>query len=157
MHRTEVLANLTEAVRALFRIVSHIALAEVLASSPRSGRPVSGNSRRLSPTEIDQLVDDYRSGIGSTYTLADIYSVHRTTVSMHLKELGIRLGRQPLNAIEVEHAMDLRRGGLSLNAIGRALDRDPKYIKGVLNRPEAARLLTIDRSDHLPHRSRHQL
>lgn len=77
------------------------------------------------------MVDDYRSGVGSTYTLADIYQVSRMTVSAHLKERGIMLGRQPLNASEVERAIELREEGWSFNAIGRALERDPKTVRAV--------------------------
>jgi len=132
VRRSEVLANLKEAVRALFRIVEHGALAEILAYSPRLGRPVSGANRRLSAAEIDQLVEDYRSGVGSIYDLADIYGVHRNTVSVHLKERGVMIGKQPLNDREVHRARALRQDGFSLNAIGRALGRDPKTVKAAV-------------------------
>jgi DNA-binding NarL/FixJ family response regulator len=133
VHRSEVLANLTEAVRALFRIVEHGALAEILAYSPRPGRPVSGANRRLSAAEIDQLVEDYRSGVGSIYDLAYIYGVHRNTVAVHLKGRGVLLGHQPLNEREADRAIALRKEGLSFNAIGRALGRDPKTVKAVVS------------------------
>ena len=132
VHRSELSGNLTATVRTLFRIVEHGALAEILAYSPRLGRPVSGANRRLSAAEIDQLVEDYRSGVGSIYDLADIYGVHRNTVSVHLKERGVMIGKQPLNDREVHRARALRQDGFSLNAIGRALGRDPKTVKAAV-------------------------
>lgn len=132
MHRTEVLANLTEAVRALLRTVEHGSLAEMLAYAPRPGRPASGTNRRLSATEVDQLVEDYRSGVGSIYDLADMYGAHPSTIAQHLKGRGVRLGPLTLQDFEARRAQELHAQGLSLNAIGRAMGRDPKTVKAAL-------------------------
>ena len=104
----------------------------VLSQEPRPSRVVSGRNRRLSSHDVDQLVADYRRGIGSVYVLADIYGVHRSTIALHLKERGVRLGRQPLRPSEIKRARELHEKGQSLNAIGRSLGRDPKTVKAVV-------------------------
>jgi len=98
---------------ALFRIVERGALAEALTHSPRPRRPVRGCNRRLSVTEVDQLVEDYRSSEGSIYDLADIYSVHRSTVYVPLKERGVLLGPSPLQDFEAKRAREPHAQGLS--------------------------------------------
>lgn len=132
MHRSEVLANLTAAMRVLCNLVARGELSEVLAASPRPGRPITGANRRLSPAEIDQIVEDYKTGVGSIYDLADIYGVHRNTVAQHLKARGVQLGGQALSPEEIERAKELARQGLSGNAIGRAMMRDPKTVRRAL-------------------------
>jgi hypothetical protein len=108
-------------------------LAKLLTQTPRLGRPVGGANRRLSPTDVDQLVADYRNGVGSIYDLADLYGVHRNTIAQHLKYRGVRLGPLPLQDFEATRARELHADGLSLNAIGRALGRDPKTVKAGLH------------------------
>jgi DNA-binding CsgD family transcriptional regulator len=75
------------------------------------------------------MVADYRRGGATTYDLADRYGVHRNTVSAHLRARGLKPGHQPLSQEEAIHARTLRAQGLSLNAIGRAVRRDPKTVK----------------------------
>jgi DNA-binding CsgD family transcriptional regulator len=106
---------------------------KLLAQEPRPARPVGGANRRLSPADLDQLVAEYRGGVGSIYDLADIYGVHRNTIAQHLKDRGVLLGPLPLQDFEVERAQELYGQGLSLNAIGRALGRDPKTVKAAVN------------------------
>ena len=132
MHRSEVLANLTEAAKALFRIVERGGLANLMVFEPRAARPTRAANCRLSPLEIEQLVQDYRTGVGSIYVLADKYGLHRNTVASHLKAHDIVLGRLPLDEAETARARELRDEGLSLNAIGRAIGRDPKTVKGAV-------------------------
>lgn len=129
VHRSEVFANLTKPAQALFGIVARGELASLLAQPPRLARPVGGANRRLSPADIDQLVTDYRSGVGSIYDLADLYGVHRNTIAQHLKDRSVRLGPLPLQESEAKRARELHAEGLSLNAIGRMLKRDPKTVK----------------------------
>ena len=133
MHQSEVLANLTKPAKALVGAMARGEIADLLAKEPRPPRPVGGANRRLSPGGIDQLVADYHSDIASIYVLADRYGVHRNTIAQHLKERGVRLGPLPLQDFEAERARELRERGLSLNAIGRALGRDPKTVKAALS------------------------
>jgi hypothetical protein len=129
VHQSEVLANLTKPVEALLGAVSRGEVSEVLSREPRPAQVVSGGNRRLSPADVDQLVADYRAGVGSVYVLADRYGVHRNTVAARLKERGVPLGRQPLDEFETKRARELHDKGLSLNAIGLELGRDPKSVK----------------------------
>ena len=129
VHRSEVLANLTAGVKILFRIIENRELAAILHSEPRGLRPARVGQKHLSGAEIDHLVQDYKSGIGSIYDLADSYGVHRTTIAKHLKIQGVRMRNIPLDVSEVKRARQLRDEGLSLNAIGRKLGRDPKTVK----------------------------
>ena len=132
VHRSEVLANLTTGVKNLVRLVEDDGLTSLLRQEPRIERPGTIGQRRLTTPEIDQLVEDYRS-IRSVYTLAEIYGIHRNTVSQHLKGRGVTIGRRPLVEPEIIRARELHDDGLSLNVIGRALGRDPKTVKTVLD------------------------
>ncbi len=116
-------------MQALFGMVERGEIVKLLAREPRSARPVGGANRRLSPSDVDRLVADYRSGVGSIYDLADLYGAHRNTIAQHLKDRGVRLGPLPLQESEAERARKLHAQGLSLNAIGRTLGRDPKTVK----------------------------
>jgi len=132
VHRSEQLANLSTGVKALLMMLRRGELRTVLSLEPRPARATPGSNRRLSLSDIDQLVADYRGGIRSVYALADIYGVHRSTVALHLKQRGVRLGRLPMEPSEVERARSLHGDGLSLNEIGRRIGRDPKTVKTAL-------------------------
>jgi DNA-binding CsgD family transcriptional regulator len=133
VHRSEVLANLKEVVKGLFGFVQRGELTALLLKDPRD-EPLSRRAqKRLSPAEVDQLVADYRAGECSIYDLADRYGVHRNTIAQHLKGRGFRLGLLPLQELEAARARELHARGLSLNAIGRTLGRDPKTIKVALS------------------------
>ncbi|GAA3734857.1 hypothetical protein GCM10022239_08730 [Leifsonia bigeumensis] len=126
------LANLTTGVKNLVRLVKDGGLAALLGNEPRTERAGISGQRRLTMPEVGQLVEDYRS-VRSVYKLAEIYGIHRNTVSQHLKARGVTIGRQPLVEPEIIRARELHDGGLSLNAIGRALGCDPKTVKSVLD------------------------
>ncbi len=119
-------------MRSLVAIAARGELAQLLTEDVRPARPVGGANRRLCPVEIDQLVTDYHS-LQSIYRVADLYGLHRNTVAQHLKDRGVRLGRLSLQASEIERAQELKDRGLSLNAIGRTLGRDPKTVKAALS------------------------
>ena len=54
--------------------------------------PTRGIVRRLSDEQVSMLVKRYLEG--STMTaLADLFEIHRTTVSLHLKRQGVRSRR----------------------------------------------------------------
>jgi hypothetical protein len=69
------------------------------------------------------------AAIPPAYDLAERYGIHRKTVSARLRARGMRPGHQPLSQEEITRARTLRDQGLSLNAIGRAIGRDPKTVK----------------------------
>lgn len=123
---TEVLANLAEAATSLFRLAESGELAALLLQHPRGQRAESARARRLSPSEVDQLVVDYRS-TRSIRALADRHDVHRNTVASHLKSRGVVVGHQSLNVGESARARELFGEGLSLNAIGRELTSQTSF------------------------------
>ena len=97
----------------------------------RNGQPIHKQVKQLSPAFVDQLITKYQAG-ASFYELWKRHGVHRGTVAKHLKHRGIALGVQPLRSSEVARARERHEQRLSLNAIGRAMRRDPKTVKAVL-------------------------
>ena len=136
VRQSEVLANLRGAVRSLFRLVQNDELSKVLTLDLREPRESARSARRLSPAEIDQIVDQYRAGGRSVYELSDMFKVHRNTVSLHLKERGVSLRRRPMSPTEIAQAIELHSQGMSGNAIGRVLGRDPKTVRRELLPPQ---------------------
>jgi DNA-binding CsgD family transcriptional regulator len=119
-------------MRALCNLLKGGEIAKVLESTARPTMPTAGSNRRLSTVQVEQMIQDYGSGVASIYDLADIYGVHRSTVAQHLKASGVRLRGQPLTSSEIDRADELAKQGLSGNAIGRALARDPKTVRSAL-------------------------
>jgi len=66
---------------------------ERLRQSRRSGRlkaPVNrGIVRQLSDEQVAKLVDRYLDG-ATMLELSELFEIHRTTVSLHLKRQGVR-------------------------------------------------------------------
>jgi hypothetical protein len=129
--QSDVLANIRKQARPLFDFARSPEFARVLAKSVRDEQPTHNQVKQLSPAFVDQLVTEYRAG-ASVYELQKRHGVHRGTVAKHLKIRGITLGVQPLSRIEIALAQELYEQRLSLNAIGRAMGRDPKTIKAVV-------------------------
>lgn len=74
----------------------------------------------LTASEVDRLVDDYRSG-ASVNELAERYGVHRATVSAHLTRRGTPRRRSGLGVEEAAEVVKLHLGGLSMRAIARSM------------------------------------
>lgn len=89
---------------------------------PAQKRPTRAvkRAKRLNSTEVVRLVERYSSG-GTVYELATEFGVHRTTVSEHLKAVGVQMRRQPLTPVQVRNAARLYASGLSLVDVGRHL------------------------------------
>jgi DNA-binding transcriptional ArsR family regulator len=126
------LYNLTTGVNALLGRLQRNGIGSFLDKELRELPSAPLPQRRLTPPQIEQLVLDYKAGVGSIYVLARNYGVDRGTISQHLRAAGLKLGRLPLTDAEVERAAKLRADGHSFNAIGRSLKRDPKTIKKAL-------------------------
>jgi DNA-binding CsgD family transcriptional regulator len=94
---------------------------------------IQRTAKQLSARQIDELVAAYRGGKVSTYELAKKYKVHRNTIAKHLKARGLVVGAQPMSAGEIERACELQAEGLSWNAIGAAMGRDPKTVKKAIS------------------------
>ncbi|WP_140162859.1 helix-turn-helix domain-containing protein [Agreia sp. VKM Ac-1783] len=129
--QSDVLANIRKQARPLFNFARSPEYTRILAKSVRDEQPTRNQVKQLSPAFIDQLVNEYKAG-GSVYELQNRHGVHRSTVAKHLKHRGIALGVQPLSKSEIARAQELYEQRLSLNAIGRAMGRDPKTIKAVV-------------------------
>ena len=132
VHRSEVLANPTEPLQWLSRLIASRTWVALLTRPVRELRPTSHPQRRLSTLEIDQLVREYRGGSGSIYLLAKRYGVHRQTISKILKERGLTLGRTSLSDEESGNVVELFDSGLSPNHIAKQLFRDPKTVRALL-------------------------
>lgn len=104
-------------------------MSKVLAS-PIHDLPVPpGRLRRLSAARADELVGLYRDGTCSTYDLAERFAVNRETVTELLKARGLVVGQQPLSESEKLRIATLSAEGLSANAIGLRVGRDPKTVR----------------------------
>lgn len=131
MHLRDALYNPPTPVKRLFETLhgGHLKGGEPRETKPSTHRRL----KRLSPTDVDQLVREYCDGLGSIYELADRWGVHRNTIAKHLKSRGLKLGRLSLSNDEIRRANKLRAQGQSFSAIGRELGRDPKTVKAALS------------------------
>ena len=76
---------------------------------------------RLTPDELCQLIELYRSGI-STYKLARQFGTDRHTVTGHLRRGGVELRpREKMTPALAEEAKRLYADGHSLAVIGKQL------------------------------------
>jgi DNA-binding transcriptional ArsR family regulator len=129
---SDVLYNLSTGAKRLLGRLHTEGFEALLAGSVRELPNAPAPQRRLSVAQIDQLILDYKAGVGSVYHLARTYGVDRSTISQHLRAAGLKLGRLPLTDAEIERASQLRADGNSFNAIGRTMRRDPKTIRKAL-------------------------
>lgn len=109
-------------------------LAEVLSDSVRHEpeRRELARQRRLSPAEIDMLAAEYSAGAVTVRQLPGKWRVSRNIVTKHLRSRGLELGPQALTRSEIIRGQSLAGMGMSLNAIGREIGRDPKSVKTAL-------------------------
>jgi hypothetical protein len=125
---SDVLANIRKGARPLFNMVRTPEFAHILGGSVRDRRPSFTQARQLSPAFVDQLASEYRAG-ASVYKLQARHGVSRGTIAKYLRGRGLVLGKQPLSQTEIARANELFQQSLSLNAIGRAMGRDPKTVR----------------------------
>lgn len=128
---SEALQNPSTPVVSLMRLVDSPEFGDLLQNEPLEQPEGFDSQTRLSTEDVGQLVDEYRAGT-TVYELQARYGVHRNTVSAHLKQCGVNVGKQPLSESEIARARALHSEGLSLNAIGRTMGRDPKTVKNAL-------------------------
>lgn len=109
---------------------SRPALPQVSDEEPRQYRM----NRRLSPAELEQVFDLYRTGL-STYKLAQRFDTDRHTITSHLRRGGVALrSRQKLTPRIVEQAALLYGQGQSLAVIGKQFDVSPTTIGAALRK-----------------------
>jgi DNA-binding CsgD family transcriptional regulator len=134
VHLTEQLYNPSYAIKKLFKQAREGLIAKLLGNEPRLGERITyKHQRRLTAEQKAMLVDNYKAGGHSIYSLAKIWNISPHTVSTHLRKAGLSIGFKPLSYAEIAEARELRKEGMSFNAIGRRLSRDPKTVKNALN------------------------
>lgn len=133
VRRSEAFTKLRTPVKALFGMVLGDGLSEVLASNIRDVPITPGRQKRLDANQTEELVGSYRSGTCSTYDLAKRFGINREAVTNLLKARGLVVGQQPLSESEKIRIDNLRAEGLSANAIGLQIGRDPKTVRAWLN------------------------
>jgi DNA-binding CsgD family transcriptional regulator len=101
-------------------------------SRPRLGPPVL---RRLTRSEIEEVVTGYRSG-RSLADLAREFGIHHRTVADHLERLGIarRVNLPKMSPADVYRAAARYRAGESLATVGEALSVDASTVQRALRR-----------------------
>lgn len=124
VHRREALANPSTPVKALARLVNSGEFRKLLDQAVRVDRSSTTPQRRLTATEVEQVVLQYRRG-STVYELAASFSINRETATNHLKQAGVTL-RNVIEEREVAQILELFEAGVSANAIGGRIGRDPK-------------------------------
>jgi DNA-binding CsgD family transcriptional regulator len=101
-------------------------------SRRRLGPPVL---RRLTRSEIEEVVSGYRSG-RSLADLAREFGIHHRTVADHLERLGIarRVNLPKMSPADVYRAAARYRAGESLATVGEALNVDASTVQRALRR-----------------------
>jgi hypothetical protein len=101
------------------------------AEVPREeeGRLSNPTQRRLSPTDIDDLIDEYREG-ATVSQLAARYRVHRTTITAHLDRHHIprHSKRTAWGDDELRTAAEQYATGRSLSDVAVEYGLDPQTI-----------------------------
>lgn len=101
-----------------------------ISKRPSSERVISKlvqRQKRLSTDEVSEIVNSYKSGL-NIYQLAKQYNCHRTTISYHLKEHGVKMRNRPLSEAQVNEAVKLYESGLSCLKIGKIIGADDTTI-----------------------------
>jgi len=111
------------------------------AERPREerGRLSNPSQRRLSPADIDDLVDAYQAG-ATISQLAVEFGIHRTTVAGHLDRSGVpRHSEQTAWDDEIlKQAAELYATGLSLADVADKFGIDPQTVANRFRRAGVA-------------------
>ena len=111
------------------------------AERPREeeGRLSNPPQRRLSPTDLDDLLDAYRAG-ATISQLAVEFSIHRTTVTAHLDRHGIprHSGQTAWDDEIVTQAAELYATGLSLADVAQRFGIDAQTVANRFRRAGVA-------------------
>ncbi|MFZ8756935.1 helix-turn-helix domain-containing protein [Microbacterium sp. HMH0099] len=105
-------------------------LATILRRPVRYIPPGTRQLKQVTPALREQLVTDYKSGLG-IYELARKYGIHRYTVAQHLTTAGVIM-RRTITEAERAKARELYLAGATYAEIARQLKRDPATVKKVI-------------------------
>ena len=90
--------------------------------------------RRLTPSETQQLVTDYRAS-EDMKVLAKRYGVHRTTIANHLHENAVELRRQGITAVALPEVIQLYVAeGWPCQRLAEHFDCDAETVRQALKR-----------------------
>lgn len=103
----------------------------ISSTAGHEGQAEYRTSRRLGPSEVDELVAGYQSGV-TISQLAGQFGVHRVTVGRHLATRGIDTQRPALQPDDILAAADLYRAGWSLARIAEKLDTTDDTVRARL-------------------------
>lgn len=117
--------------RGVYRVAQRPVSAPIRDSRGPVVRRIENLQTFLTASEVDCLVDDYRSG-ASVNELAERYGVHRATVSAHLTRRGADRRAPGLGVEEAAEAVKLHLGGLSMRAIATTMGVDRKVVRAAL-------------------------
>ena len=84
-----------------------------------------------------QVVADYEAGVPTTQ-LTTTYGLGKSSVLRFLREAGITMRKQPLTEAQVAEAIRLYSAGLSVTAVGAALNLNPSTIWRTLTARDVA-------------------
>ena len=103
------------------------------------GRLSNPPQRRLSPTDIDELLDAYRAG-ATINQLAVEFGIHRTTVTAHLDRHGVpRHSEQTAWGDNIlREAAKLYATGMSLADVAHQFEVDPQTVANRFRRAGVA-------------------
>lgn len=94
--------------------------------------PAKGSQpqRRLTPEQVDELVQAYRAG-GTIKGLAVQFRIHHTTVMAHLDRRGVvrRRRGQVLSQEQADDAVALYQAGWSLHAVAAKIGSDHRVVR----------------------------
>jgi DNA invertase Pin-like site-specific DNA recombinase len=120
----------------LFRTDKDTLTKDISPPSPqvKQPKPSYRMTRRLSPTELQQVIELYRLGL-STYKLARQFGTNRHTITGHLRRGGVALrSRHKLTPHLIEQAKQLYADGASLAVIGTQFGLSPTTIGTALTK-----------------------
>jgi transposase-like protein len=109
-------------------------LPDVLAQSePTPPTARRQQQRRLSPAQVEQVVQQYQAG-DDMRIVAERWGISRKTVAEHLRRAGVTPRRQGLSSEQVRTAIQLYAAGWSLARIGARFGCDHSVVLRALER-----------------------
>ena len=121
VHRSELVANLTEPLKLLFGLLQDEILKTILTAVPRTRLIEHKQQNRLSPWEMEMLAHRYNE-IKSMRLVAREFAIPVTTVRSHLRALGITVRiSKSMTELQKHKAREMWAAGMPSTMIGKKL------------------------------------
>jgi DNA-directed RNA polymerase specialized sigma24 family protein len=120
-------------VRRLARALPDLLAAREDRPSVEADRRERQPQRRLTPEQVEQLVQEYEAG-DDMRALAGRWGLHRLTVAGHLRRAGVELRRQGLSDKQLAEAGRLYGEGWSLQRLAERYGCDDETMRTYLKR-----------------------